>query len=145
MTYGEDLAELPAQPALVLREESRAKLGPRSPTGLAGGRPDLLAWRERIIWDSCLPPFASWSPRISTSSANMRPSGWKTRGIMESLVVAGMADGEMIVERPVASPNPAVEVRETRPDGTEFKAVWSHLRQSDVAKLVTVRFFDEDW
>ena len=44
-----------------------------------------------------------------------------------------------------ASPNPAVEVRETLPDGTEFKAVWSHLRQSGVAKLVTVHFFDEDW
>lgn len=52
--------------------------------------------------------------------------------------------GEMIVERPAASPNPVVEVRETLPDGTEFKAVWSHLRQSGVAKLVTVHFFDED-
>lgn len=30
------------------------------------------------------------------------------------------------------------------PDGTEFKAVWSHLQQSGVAKLVTVHFFDED-
>jgi len=38
-----------------------------------------------------------------------------------------------------------VEVRETLPDGTEFKAVWSHRRQSGVAKLVTVHFFDEDW
>lgn len=28
------------------------------------------------------------------------------------------------------------------PDGTEFKAVWSHLAQSGVAKLVTVHFFD---
>ncbi len=28
------------------------------------------------------------------------------------------------------------------PDGTEFKAVWAHLRQSGVAKLVTVHFFD---
>lgn len=67
------------------------------------------------------------------------------RGIMEWQVVAGMDDGEMIVERPAASPNPVVEVRETLPDGTEFKAVWSHLRQSGVAKLVTVHFFDEDW
>ncbi len=47
-----------------------------------------------------------------------------------------------IVERPDAIPNPAVEVREVLPDGTEFKAVWSHLRQSGVAKLVTVHFFD---
>jgi len=51
----------------------------------------------------------------------------------------------LIIERLDASPNPAVEVRETLPDGTEFKAVWSYLRQSGVAKLVTVHFFDEDW
>jgi hypothetical protein len=64
---------------------------------------------------------------------------------MERQVVAGVEDGEVIVERPEASPNPAVEVRETLPDGTEFKAVWSYLRQSGVSKLVTVHFFDEDW
>ena len=66
------------------------------------------------------------------------------RGIMEWQVVAGADDGELIVERPEASPNPAVEVREALPDGTELKAVWSYLRQSGVAKLVTVHFFDED-
>src|SRR5437870_4317657 len=64
------------------------------------------------------------------------------RGIMEWQVVAGLPDGELIVERPDAVPNPAVEVRECLPDGTEFKAVWSYLRRSDVAKLVTVHFFD---
>lgn len=64
------------------------------------------------------------------------------RGIMEWQVVAALDDGELIVERPDAAPNPAVEVRETLPDGTEFKAVWSHLPQSGVAKLVTVHFFD---
>lgn len=37
---------------------------------------------------------------------------------------------------------PPVEIREAMPDGTEFKAVWSYLRQSGVAKLVTVHFFD---
>lgn len=67
------------------------------------------------------------------------------RGIMEWQVVGGVDNGELIVERPNASPNPAVEVRETLPDGTEVKAVWSYLRQSGVAKLVTVHFFDEDW
>ena len=66
------------------------------------------------------------------------------RGIMEWQVVAGLEDGELIAERPGATPNPTVEVRECLPDGTEFKAVWSHLRQSGVAKLVTVHFFDED-
>src|SRR5438093_11292834 len=65
------------------------------------------------------------------------------RGIMEWQVVAGLEDGELIAERSDAKPNPAVEVREWLPDGTECKAVWSHLRQSGVAKLVTVHFFEE--
>jgi len=63
------------------------------------------------------------------------------RGIMEWQVVAGLENGELIAERPDATPNSAVEVRESMPDGTEFKAVWSFLRQSGVAKLVTVHFF----
>ena len=48
----------------------------------------------------------------------------------------------LIAERPDGKPNPAVEVRESLPDGTEFKAVWSQLLQSGVAKLVTVHFYD---
>ena len=66
------------------------------------------------------------------------------RGILEWQAVAGFDDGELIVERPRAKPNPAIEVNEVLPDGTGFKAVWSHLPQSGVAKLVTVHFFDED-
>ena len=64
------------------------------------------------------------------------------RGIMEWQAVAGLDDGIPIAERPDASPNPTGEVREALPDGTEFKAVWSYLAQSGVAKLVTVHFFD---
>jgi hypothetical protein len=64
------------------------------------------------------------------------------RGIMEWQAVAGLENGELIAERPDATPNPTVEVRESLPDGTEVKAVWSHLRQSGVAKLVTIHFFD---
>jgi len=64
------------------------------------------------------------------------------RGIMEWQAVAGLDDGDLVGERPDALPNPAVEVRETLPDGTEFKAVWSYLPESGVAKLVTVHFFD---
>lgn len=67
------------------------------------------------------------------------------RGIMEWQVIAGVDQAELIVERPNALPNPAVELRENLTDGTEFKAVWSYLRQSGVAKLVTVHFFDEEW
>ena len=66
------------------------------------------------------------------------------RDIMEWQVVAGIEDGELIAERPDAMPNPAVELRESLPDGTEYKAVWSHLRQTGVAKLVTVHFFNGD-
>jgi hypothetical protein len=66
------------------------------------------------------------------------------RGIMEWQAVAAMADCELIVERPRAKPNATVEVRASLLDGTEFKVVWSLLRQSGVAKLVTVHFFDEE-
>jgi hypothetical protein len=65
------------------------------------------------------------------------------RDIMEWQVVAGLEYGKLIVEQPDAIPNPIVEVRESLSDGTEFKVVWSHLRQSGVAKLVTVHFFDK--
>ncbi|HEX5472327.1 MAG TPA: DUF4258 domain-containing protein [Lacipirellulaceae bacterium] len=64
------------------------------------------------------------------------------RSIMEWQAIAGLEAGKLIVERTHARPNPVIEVEESLPDGTEFKAVWSHLRQSDVAKLVTVHFFD---
>ena len=62
-----------------------------------------------------------------------------------SISVVGLADGQMIAERPNATPNPAVEICELLPDGTEFKAVWwSYLRQNDVAELVAVHFFDRE-
>ena len=64
------------------------------------------------------------------------------RGILEWQVVASLAEGRLIAERPDAKPNSTVEVSEILPDGTEFKAIWSYLPQSDVAKLVTVHFFD---
>ena len=65
------------------------------------------------------------------------------RGIMEWQAVAGLPAAELISERPRTKPNPSVEVREQLPDGTEIKAVWSHLRPSGVAKLVTVHFLIE--
>ena len=64
------------------------------------------------------------------------------RGIMEWQAVVALKDGELIAEKPRSKPNPTVEIRESLPDGTEFKAVWSLLRPSGVAKLVTVHFFD---
>ena len=65
------------------------------------------------------------------------------RGILEWQAVFGLEDGALLLERPDDKPNPAVEVQERLPDGTEFKAVWSYLSRSGVAKLVTVHFFDE--
>jgi len=64
------------------------------------------------------------------------------RGILEWQVVASLADSHLTAERPNADPNSTIEVKESLPDGTNFKAVWSYLPQSDVAKLVTVHFFD---
>jgi hypothetical protein len=64
------------------------------------------------------------------------------RGILEWQAVAALEEGILLMERPDAEPNPAVEVRESLPDGSEFKAVWSYLPRSGVAKLVTVHFFD---
>ncbi len=65
------------------------------------------------------------------------------RGILEWQAVLGLEDGELLLERPNDKPNPAIEVRERLPDGTECKVVWSYLRRTGVAKLVTVHFFDE--
>ncbi len=64
---------------------------------------------------------------------------------MEWQVVAGRGDGQLIAERPDATPNAKVEVRESLPDGTDVKVVWSYLPRSSVAKLVTVHFFDIGW
>ena len=66
------------------------------------------------------------------------------RGILEWQAVVGIEWGSLIAERPQDLPNPVVEVNESLPDGTEFKAVWSYLKQSDVAKLVTVHYYDEE-
>jgi hypothetical protein len=65
------------------------------------------------------------------------------RGILEWQAVAGVIDGRLVRERPTTKPNPAVEIEENLPDGTEIIAVWSLLKSANVAKLVTVHFNDE--
>jgi len=65
------------------------------------------------------------------------------RGILEWQVVDGIERGLFLEERLRESPNPTVEVLQQLPDGTPIKAVWSHLKPVDMAKLVTVHFFDE--
>ena len=64
------------------------------------------------------------------------------RGIPDWQVVAGLAEGKLILERPSDRPNPAVEVEQLLPDGTPVKAVWSWLPHHHAAKLVTVHYFD---
>ncbi len=66
------------------------------------------------------------------------------RGIMEWQVIAGMSDAELLAERRNARPNPAMEVRLALPDGRECTAIWSHLRNASVAKLVTVYLSNVD-
>lgn len=65
------------------------------------------------------------------------------RGILEWQVVDGIEHAELLNERSDALPNPTVEVRQVLADGTPVKAVWSRVIMLDVAKLVTVHFFDE--
>lgn len=66
------------------------------------------------------------------------------RGIMEWQAASGLGEGKLLAERPNSKPNPSIEVRQSLPDVTEFLAVWSYLRASQVAKLVTVHFFDRE-
>jgi len=65
------------------------------------------------------------------------------RGILEWQVVDGIELGTLIAETPGDRPNPSVEVRQLLANGTEIKAVRSHLVKVNIAKLVTVHYFDE--
>jgi hypothetical protein len=61
---------------------------------------------------------------------------------MEWQVVAGVSTAKLLVERPNNRPNPVVEFDQLLSDGTSIKAVWSWLKVTDYAKLVTVHFHD---
>jgi hypothetical protein len=67
------------------------------------------------------------------------------RDIMEWQVVDGFRDCVLLVERAHDKPFASIEVEELLPDGTEVKVVWSYLPNSNIAKLVTVHYFDENW
>jgi Domain of unknown function (DUF4258) len=64
------------------------------------------------------------------------------RGILEWQVLDGLEQGELLVERLDALPNPVVEVNQLLADGTPIKAVWAHMISLDMAKLVTVHFYN---
>ena len=53
-------------------------------------------------------------------------------------LVAGLADAELVRERPRSKPNPSVVVRQILEDGTEVEVIWSWLSATHQAKLVTV-------
>jgi hypothetical protein len=78
------------------------------------------------------------------SSASMLPSGCRNAGSWNVRFAELTAVCEH-KEQPYTQPNPSGEVVEILPDGVEFKVVWSLLRSSGVAKLVTVHFFDEEF
>jgi len=65
------------------------------------------------------------------------------RRILEWQVVDGVERGRLLQERLRDQPNPSIEVLQLLADGTEVKAIWSHIRGFDLAKLVTVHFLDE--
>jgi hypothetical protein len=64
------------------------------------------------------------------------------RSVTEWQVVSGLAESRLLRERPSDQPNPAVEVEQVLPDGTPIKVVWSWIETDQIAKLVTVHFYD---
>lgn len=66
----------------------------------------------------------------------------RERRITHWQIVDGVEHGRVLGERSQTKPNPTVEVEQILPDGVAVKAVWAHVRALDVAKLVTVHFFD---
>ena len=65
------------------------------------------------------------------------------RGVLEWQLVDGIEHATLLEERPKSLPNPSAELLQVLADGTDIKAVWSHVIFVDLAKLVTVHFFDE--
>jgi hypothetical protein len=69
-------------------------------------------------------------------------SQMRVRRITAWQAASGTLDGKLLRERSNDRPNPAAEFLIGLPDGTEAKAVWSHLRSENMAKLVTVHYLD---
>ena len=66
----------------------------------------------------------------------------RERGIPHWQIVAGAEQAQVLSERLQTKPNPTVELEQILPDGVMVKAVWAYVKRLDVAKLVTVHFFD---
>lgn len=59
-------------------------------------------------------------------------------------VIEGTISGIVLRERPRNRLHPAVEYEGLLPDGARFKSDWCLLRQTRIAKLVTVHYLDEE-
>jgi len=66
----------------------------------------------------------------------------RERGIVHWQIIHGIDSGHLIVARRDAQPNPIAEIEQILADGTPVKAVWAYIHELDMAKLVTVHFFD---
>jgi hypothetical protein len=64
------------------------------------------------------------------------------RGITAWQLAAGIADANLIRERPHSKPNPSIVVTQHLVDGSEVEVVWALLASSRRALLVTVYFRD---
>lgn len=88
--------------------------------------------------DSILAAVASERVLIGSHADDM----FRERGIMAWQVIDSMTTAKLLVERPKSQPNPVAEFEVLLADGTTVKAVWAYIVRLDVAKLVTVHFFD---
>lgn len=66
----------------------------------------------------------------------------RERGIIHWQIASGLEDAKLLSERPQTKPNPTIEVEQILADGVPLKAIWAYVHQLDLAKLVTLHFFD---
>lgn len=62
------------------------------------------------------------------------------RAITDWQLVAGLAQAQLIEERPTTRPTPSIVVRQTLADGTTVEVIWGWLEKSRRAKLITAYF-----
>lgn len=65
------------------------------------------------------------------------------RGLLEWQIVDGVDSSSLLAERASDEPNPVIELEQSLADGTLVKVIWAYIQTADIAKLVTVHFFDE--
>lgn len=106
--------------------------------------------RAIFVWDDILAAHGravrAGPPRDSRGALLVqrpRRQQLRERGIIHWHVTHGVDDARLLSERPHTTPNPTVELEQILPDGAPVKAVWAYVSALDLAKLVTVHFFDK--